>query len=84
MQSMNPALTLTSLGLFFFTLSIREELLFLCQREEIDRDGTSNGDIITHRASRGTFDFIVQFFKNLCFTEDQSMWEGMGGGMSVW
>ena len=76
MQSMNPALTLTSLGLFsFFALSIREELLILCQREEIDRDGTSNGDIITHGASRGTSDFVVQFLKNLCFTEDQSMWE---------
>lgn len=47
MQPMNSALTLTSLGLFFFFLSIRKELLFLCQREETDRDGASNGDIIT-------------------------------------
>ena len=59
MQSVDPALTLTSLGLFFF---FREELLFPCQREELDRDGTSNSDIITHEMSRGTFDYIVQFF----------------------
>lgn len=60
---------------FFFSLSVREELLILCQREETDRDGTSNGDSITHGASRGTSDFVIQFKKNLCFTEDQNMWK---------
>lgn len=59
MQSMNPALTLTSSGLF--SLSVREELLILCQREEIDRDGTSNSDSITHGVSRGTSDVVIQF-----------------------
>ena len=65
MQSVDPALTLTSLGLFFFFFFFREELLFPCQREELDRDGTSNSDIITHEMSRGTFDYTVQFFKKI-------------------
>jgi len=61
MQSVDPALTLTSLGLFFF----REELLFPRQREELERDGTSNSNIITHGMSRGTFHYIVQFLKKI-------------------
>lgn len=46
---------------FFFSLSIREELLFLCQREETDRDGTSNGDIITQRVSGALLTRLYNF-----------------------
>lgn len=48
---------------FFFFLSVREELLFLCQRQKIDRDGTSNGDIITHRVSGALLTWLYNFLK---------------------
>lgn len=78
MQSTNPALTLTSLGLFFFIiffLSIREELLYLCQREETDRDGTSHGDIITHRVSGVLLTRLYNFLKVFASRSIQSVWE---------
>lgn len=43
-------------------LSIREDLLFLCQKEETDMDRTSHGDIIAYTTSGGTSDLVVHFF----------------------
>lgn len=59
-------------------LSIGEDLLFLCQKEETDRDRTSHGDIITYTTSGDTSDLVVQFFYfffNSCFTEYLHLWE---------